>query len=117
MTVTAEIRSRWQALTPANAQRVEAAVGVYELRSSTGTLRFGYAGAGTRFGLRGELSALAEGAEPDVEFRSEVITTYLSRWSELLGRHLARYGVLPPGNADQHPSPMKPVGPRTAGPR
>ena len=117
MTVTPDIRSGWQALTPANARRVEAAVGVYELRSSSGTLRFGYAGAGSRFGLRGELAAMAGAAAPDVEFRSEVITTYLSRWSELLGRHLARYGDLPPGNADHHPHHLEPVGPRKAGSR
>lgn len=108
-----EIRSTWLRLTAENAGRLEAAVGVYELRSRSGTFRIDYAGAATRFGLRGELIALAASdAAGDVEFRSEVVTTYLSRWAELLACHLAQHGSLPPGNADHHPPNLKPVGPR-----
>lgn len=108
-----DIRSGWQQLTPANVRRVEAAVGVYELRSAEGTLRIDYAGARSRLGLRGELLALAgDATDPILEFRSEVNTTYLTRWAELLGLHLARHGRLPAENLDHHPRGLRPVGPR-----
>ena len=108
-----EIRSPWQDLTVANARRVEAAVGVYELRSSSGVVRIDYAGARSRLGLRGELLALATaGAAEGLQFRSEVVTTYLTRWAELLGLHLARHGQLPRDNVDHHPRGLRPLGPR-----
>lgn len=108
-----DIRSSWQRLSAGNVRRVEAAVGVYELRSPAGTVRIDYAGARSRLGLRGDLLALAgdETAET-LEFRSEVVTTYLTRWAELLGVHLARHGRLPVDNLDHHPRGLRAVGPR-----
>lgn len=106
-----DIRNGWQSLTVSNARRVEAAVGVYELRDRSGIVRIDYAGARSRLGLRGELLAMAStDAAAGVEFRSEVTTTYLTRWAELLGLHLARHGTLPVGNRDHHPRGVKPVG-------
>lgn len=107
------IRSDWKPLTAASIRRIEAAVGVYEVRGPSGTLLLGYAGSRSRLGLRGELLDLAtSGRAEGLEFRSEVTTTYLTRWSELLGLHLARHGQLPPGNVDHHPRGLRPVGPR-----
>lgn len=109
-----EIRAAWWPLTRENASRLEAAVGVYEIRSNGTTELIGYAGARSAFGIRGELGALFASAEDGTEFRSEVVTTYLTRWAELLGWHLSQTGGLPPGNADHHPRHLRPVGPRKA---
>lgn len=107
-----DIRAGWLALTDENARSLEAAVGVYEIRSNGTTELIGYAGARSAFGIRGELVELAANAEDGSEFRSEVVTTYLTRWAELLGWHLSQTGALPPGNADHRPRHLCPVGSR-----
>ncbi|HEY9416960.1 MAG TPA: hypothetical protein VIQ30_19555 [Pseudonocardia sp.] len=103
------IRGPWRPLTTAAVAGAPAATGVYELRRDATTVLVGYAGGRSRFGLRGELTALA-GDHPDSEYRAEVTTAYLSRWRELLGVHLARTGRLPAGNTDV--PGIGPIGPR-----
>ena len=104
------IRGPWRPLTAREAARVPAAVGVYEVRDADGeTCSIGYAGARTRFGLRGVLIELAE-QHVGREVRTEVTTAYLSRWRELHGRHLARTGRPVPSDG---PLPhVRPIGRR-----
>lgn len=98
-----DIRNSWTPLHLDHILKVEAAVGVYELRRNGETLRIDYAGAKSPFGLRGalidELNDQAEG----IEFRAEVVSTYLSRWSELMSWYRTRTGAFPAGNGDRVP--------------
>lgn len=106
-----QIRSAWRPLDRVEADRLEPATGVYELRAEGRVQRIAYAGARSQFGLRGELRALAASSS-GVEFRVEVTSAYLSRWHELLAAHLADHGCLPPGNDDERERPrgLRPIG-------
>ena len=104
------IRHQWEPLTAAACARLEAAAGVFELRDEHGVSLIDYAGAGSRFGLRGELTRLADTAGPTTQFRVEVTSTYLSRWRELLSSYWNTFGHLPRGNADHHPIGLRPFG-------
>lgn len=76
-------------------------MGVYELGNAAGEVIFvGYAGGRSRFGLRGEIQGAAADFSDATGFRYEVTTAYLTRYQELLMAHLARSGVLPPGNSE-----------------
>lgn len=103
------IRAEWRPLTARAAAEVPGATGVYELRCGGNTVLIAYAGARTRFGLRGVLAELAA-ARPGHDFRAEVTTAYLSRWRELLGWQLGRTGRLPVGNEDV--PGIRPIGTR-----
>jgi hypothetical protein len=68
-------------------ERVGAYTGVFEVRPVGGqTVLAGYAGGASPFGLRGELLAILPQMTPGrFEFRIEVTSSYLSRFSELRG--------------------------------
>lgn len=110
--IEAQIRAEWQPLTLDAARQIEAAVGVFEIRGPSGVEVIDYASARSTYGLRGCVSDAIAQYPKGYEFRSEVISTYHSRWIELLGRHLATEGSLPPGNDNHHPPRLQPVGPR-----
>lgn len=99
-----DIRGAWTPLDESNAARVEAAVGVFELRRDGETFLIEHAGATTPWGLRGALVEAAAQHGAGVEFRSEVNSAYLSRWSELMSVHRSRTGSFPTGNGDRVPT-------------
>lgn len=107
------IRAGWQDLDAAAAAALPPATGVFEIERGGAVTHIGYAGARSRFGLRGVLGDLVA-EEPGARFRAESTTSYLSRWRELLGAHLAAHGALPPGNAEEPPARLRPIGPRGA---
>lgn len=73
-------------------------MGVFELADERGEVLFiGMAGGRSTFGLRGEISA-RRALTRARSFRYEVTTAYLTRYQELLMRHQARSGQLPPEN-------------------
>jgi hypothetical protein len=97
----------WQRFDPAQARRLPATLGVYQLADEEGRLLYiGMAGAREPFGLRGRLLRHFDPAQepnPVIRqgarcFRYEVNLQYTSRWLELLGRYLAQQGQLPPAN-------------------
>ncbi len=90
----------WRELDAANVAQLAGELGVYQLADADGrVVRIGYAGGRSLFGLRGELqAALASGGA--AKFRLEVTAQYLSRYEELLMVHMADFGSLPEGNAD-----------------
>lgn len=104
----------WQPLTLAGIERVAGHMGVYQLAGDDGAVHYiGCAGARSLHGLRGELlrwlgpSQGGGRASPEgdagasvalSQYRIEITTAYTTRWLELLMEHVARHGVLPPGN-------------------
>ena len=105
----------FQPLTVENARALPGQLGIYELADAEGrTVAFGFAGARSLFGLRSELTAMAE-APPygATQFRVEVNQQYHTRFRELLMVHQADHGQLPPVNAEDPPiglgrlSPLK----------
>lgn len=104
------IRSPWTPLTGEAAGRLEAAAGVYELRRHGTVEVIDYAGTNTAFGLRGELARHAGECASGTEFRVEVTSAYISRWSELLSAYLNTFGQLPRGNAEHRPHQLRPFG-------
>jgi hypothetical protein len=107
-----QIRSEWRSLEAQETERLEPAVGVYEIRVEGDVRLIGYAGARSLFGLRGELGAWV-GRMRDAEFRAEVTGAYLTRWHELLGAHVATFGHPPPDNdPGELPRPLYAIGPR-----
>ena len=99
-----DIRAPWTPLDREHATRVEAALGVYELRRQGTTVLIDYAGATSPFGLRGALLDAIGHAEPGTEFRAEVVSTYLSRWAELMSWYRTRHGSFPNGNGTHTPN-------------
>lgn len=105
------------------AARLSGSNGVYELADEAfRVLYVGYAGSRARFGLRGMLLDHFSEREPNPAvrgrvryFRYEVTSSYLSRWTEVVGRHNQR-GALPPGNvfAKHYPRRMPYFGPGAA---
>ena len=92
----------WQALDAPTCAGVAGHLGVYQLGDSEGTVLYiGAAGAGTRFGLRGEL--LRHCGEPPggaTRFRIEVTHSYHSRYMELVQAHLHDHGRMPAAQGD-----------------
>lgn len=97
----------WTELTIAAAAALPGQLGVYEMADREGVVvAIGYAGGNEPFGLRSALASELEnhdGAELELQFRVEYTHAYLTRWQELLMRHHAEHGELPPANSDdQH---------------
>lgn len=105
----------FQPLTVENAKALPGQLGVYELADAEGTtVAFGFAGARSLFGLRGELVAQAEAPRHGAtQFRVEINQQYHTRFRELLMVYEADHGHLPPVNAEDPPlnlgrlSPLK----------
>ena len=76
----------WQSLTPDNVAAVPATTGVYQIADDdTEVIATDYAGARSRFGLRGALQDwLPRTSEGAARFRYEIHNVYLSRYYELL---------------------------------
>lgn len=83
--------------------KLPATLGVYELGDADGNIVYiGLAGAKSRFGLRGEIVTRVGqgdvlGIRP-VKYRYEINMAYMTRFVELLEKHVDSFGVLPPGN-------------------
>jgi hypothetical protein len=85
----------WRPLDAASLASVPATVGVYEIADERGVVAdIGFAGGRSLFGLRGELSRWLAG-DGHWQFRCEVTSQYLSRYTELLMVHVADHGSLP----------------------
>lgn len=97
----AGIQKPFTPLTAEAADRLPGHMGVYELGDGDGrVLRIGYAGGRSRYGLRGEVQqAMASSAATG--FRIEVTTAYLTRYQELMMRHIALCGARPAENEDE----------------
>ena len=95
----------WTALTVENATALPGQLGVYELADGDGqTVAFGFAGGRALFGLRSELTTLAE-APPHgaTQYRVEVNSQYQTRFRELLMVYQADHGELLAVNAEKPP--------------
>ncbi len=108
------------------ANRLAGSNGIYEIADEAfHVLYVGYAGSRARYGLRGKIVEHFSERETDPDiggraryFRYEVTSSYLSRWTEVIGRY-NEMGVLPPANvrAKQLPRKMPYFGPpRSASP-
>jgi hypothetical protein len=97
------MQSPWSPLDAEHVAGVGGHMGVYQLASPDGEVVFiGYAGGRSVLGLRGELASRLEAApEREFMFRTEITTTYLSRYKELLMAHVARYGSVPTDNPER----------------
>jgi hypothetical protein len=87
----------WLEATDESVRRIPGTLGVYEIGDADGEILYiGFAGGRSRIGLRGEIERrLAPGGR---RFRYEVNLMYLTRYIELLERHEAATGALPPEN-------------------
>ena len=86
----------WRTLDEMELRSVKGQLGVYELADKNGnTVRIGYAGGKSLFGLQGELQARIGDADA---FRLEVTTAYLTRFRELLMAYYADHGNYPVNN-------------------
>jgi hypothetical protein len=104
------------------ARKLSGSNGIYELADeSLKVLYVGYAGSRARYGLRGKLMDHFSEKEPNPEirgkaryFRYEVTSSYLSRWTEVIGRY-SQVEALPSGNvaANELPRRMPYFGPRS----
>jgi len=103
------------------AHRLSGSNGIYEIADEAGRLLYvGYAGSRARYGLRGKLMEHFSDRElnPEIRdkarfFRYEVTSSYLSRWTEVIGRY-NQLGRLPPANekTGELPRRMPYFGPR-----
>lgn len=95
----------WTPLTVENAARLSGQLGVYELANAGGeTVAIGFAGGRALFGLRSELTGLAETPPHGAtQFRVEVNSQYQTRFRELLMVYQADHGHLPSVNAEKPP--------------
>jgi hypothetical protein len=103
------------------AHRLSGSYGIYELADENlKVLYVGYAGSRARYGLRGKLMDHFSEREPNSEiagravyFRYEVSSSYLSRWTEVIGRY-NQLERLPPANlkAKELPRRMPYFGPK-----
>ena len=98
-----EIRMRWRRAAEyrgspiwgEGADRLSGSNGVYELADENFNILYvGYAGSRAIYGLRGKIVAHLSDREPNahllskvVYFRYEVTSSYLSRWTEVVGRY------------------------------
>lgn len=93
----------WTEASDATLKRLPGALGVFELRSSSGEISFiGFAGGRCRYGLRSAITESiqqlgAAGNRPD-GFRYEVNQMYLTRYIEVLEKYIQSAGDIPPGN-------------------
>ncbi|QKR99295.1 hypothetical protein F9288_06290 [Sphingomonas sp. CL5.1] len=111
------IREAWRPFNQEAISELSAVLGVYEIGNSTGeTLRIGYAGGRSLFGLRSELVDLLNASVPDgCCFRVECNMQYMSRWKELLMDHVARHGSIPPLNPPEDATNIGQLGQRVRG--
>ena len=95
----------WTPLTVENATALPGQLGVYELANADGqTVAFGFAGGRALFGLRSELTTLAETPPHGAtQYRVEINSQYQTRFRELLMVYQADHGELPPVNAEKPP--------------
>lgn len=116
----------WQPFDPQHPPRLPGALGVFEIGNDAGeVIMIGFAGGRSRYGLRSEISARFDGTAPNEGFegqarsyRYEVNMMYMTRYVELLEKHLDATGALPPGNRTNSvyvPNIVKRRGPRRAG--
>lgn len=103
----------WQSLDGDAAKRLPGQLGVYQIADAEGAVLFvGYAGGRSLFGLRGEVQREATKRRAGAaQFRVEVTTAYLTRFTELLGLHLADHGVLPRDNENFRPLKLSRLSP------
>ena len=93
----------WTEVSAASLAHLPGALGVFELRDGSGAVcAIGIAGGKTRYGLREALSEAVEsvhrhGLNPQA-FRYEVNQMYLTRYIEVLEKHLAATGDIPAAN-------------------
>jgi hypothetical protein len=137
MTTTATQRKAWEIRMPWKdwsafadtplwgkaAAKLSGSNGIYELAdASGGVIYVGYAGSRARFGLRGKLKDHFSDLElnPEIRgkarfFRYEVTSSYLSRWVEVIARHV-QAGAMPAANAHarEYPRRMPYFGPGPA---
>jgi hypothetical protein len=105
-------------------RRLSGSYGIYELADENlRVLYVGYAGSRARYGLRGKLMDHFSERETNSEitgravyFRYEVSSSYLSRWTEVIGRY-NQLQRLPPANlkAKELPRRMPFFGPIAEG--
>ncbi len=96
------------------AHRLSGSNGIYELADENGHILYvGYAGSRARYGLRGKLMGHFSEDEPKSEihgkavyFHYEVTSSYLSRWTEVIGRY-NELGSLPPANVAARELPRR----------
>jgi hypothetical protein len=96
----------WTAYQPGSDHDLPGNLGVYEIGDAAGTVLYiGYAGGRTRFGLRERIPAHFSEREANPvlrdrahAYRYEVNQMYLTRWTDLLGRHQAEHHRVPEGN-------------------
>ena len=78
--------------------RLRGNLGVFQLADAEGTVLYiGYAGGGSQFGLKGEVSRALQDIDA-AAVRWEVNTSYLSRFKELMMVHIADHGEPPAHN-------------------
>jgi hypothetical protein len=93
---------QWRLLTEQGVRTVGGYLGVYELREGSGeVIRIGYAGSRSLHGLGGELRERLAHAGPDIWFRFEITSAYLSRHQELLMQYKAVHARLPRDNPER----------------
>lgn len=97
------MQSRWSPLDAEHVADVGGHMGVYQLGSPDGEIVFiGYAGGRSVLGLRGELASRLESEqERALMFRTEITSTYLSRYKELLMAYVAQHGSVPIDNSER----------------
>jgi hypothetical protein len=96
------------------AHRLSGSYGIYELADQNlKVLYVGYAGSRARYGLRGKLMDHFSDRETNpeilgraVHFRYEVTSSYLSRWTEVIGRY-NQLERLPPANVKAKELPRR----------
>lgn len=89
----------WQPLDSEHVARLSGQLGVYELADSSGeTVRIGFAGGRSAFGLRSELEHQLTSHPTGFRFRVEVNMQYTTRHRELLMAYRADHGTLPVEN-------------------
>jgi hypothetical protein len=96
------------------ARKLSGSNGIYELADENMRVVYvGYAGSRARYGLRGKLMDHFSDREPNLEirgkaryFRYEVTSSYLSRWTEVIGRY-NQLDALPPANRHARELPRR----------
>lgn len=102
------LQKPWQPYNEADARALPGALGVFEVGDAEGNVLYiGMAGGRSRFGLRSGISACFSPDCPNAAlrglaraYRYEVNQIYITRYVELLERHLHATGDLPPGNQE-----------------
>lgn len=90
----------WQPLDAEHVACLPGQLGVYELADGSGnTVRIGFAGGRSAFGLRSELERQLAAHPAGFRFRVEVNMQYTTRHRELLMAYRADHGRVPVENA------------------